>query len=288
MGKFELSDKLAPAGKLVVIGGHENKMGRPETEMQKEGDDPLEVLEAVISLTEKSSPVIEVITTASGEHEESFADYMRIFKRLGAVEVGHIFHHNRGEVLLDDLRTRIERADVLFFTGGDQLKLTSIYGGTALLSQIKDRYISEPIVIAGTSAGAMAFSTPMIISGNKDNQQLVGAVRITTGFSLLKNICVDTHFVDRSRFVRMSQVIATNPGCIGIGIEEDTALIVEHGKTIRVIGSGVVIIIDGFGTRASNVTEYDSGKYISISDLKVSILNDGAVWEIPALEPLFI
>lgn len=92
------------------------------------------------------------------------------------------------------------------------------------------RYIKEPIVIAGTSAGAMAFSTSMIISGNKDNQQLVRAVRIATGFSLLKNICVDTHFVDQSRFVRMSQVIATNPGCIGIGIEEETALVVEHGN----------------------------------------------------------
>ena len=128
----------------------------------------------------------------------------------------------------------------------------------------------------------------MIISGNKDNQQLVGAVRITTGFSLLKNICVDTHFVDRSRFVRMSQVIATNPCCIGIGIEEDTALVVEHGKAIRVIGSGVVIIIDGFHTKSSNVTKYDSGKCISISDLNVSILSDGSVWEIPALEPFFI
>lgn len=125
-------------------------------------------------------------------------------------------------------------------------------------------YIKEPIVIAGTSAGAMAFSTSMIISGNKDNQQLVRAVRITTGFSLLKNICVDTHFVDQSRFVRMSQVIATNPGGIGIGIEEDTALVVEHGKSMRVIGSGVVIIIDGFHTKSSNVTEYDSGQCISL------------------------
>ncbi len=288
MRKSKLHYPPAPAGKLVVIGGHENKNGRPETEMQKEGNDPLEVLESVMLLSGKSSPVMEVITTASGEPEESFSDYLKIFNRLGAADVGQIFHQDRGEVLLDDLTERIGRADVLFFTGGDQLKLTSIYGGTKLLSQIKERYVKEPIVIAGTSAGAMAFSTPMIISGNKDNQQLVGAVRITTGFSLLKNICVDTHFVDRSRFVRMSQVIATNPCCIGIGIEEDTALVVEHGKAIRVIGSGVVIIIDGFHTKSSNVTEYDSGKCISISDLNVSILKDGSVWEIPALEPFFI
>ncbi|SDH26607.1 cyanophycinase [Pedobacter terrae] len=288
MRKSKLNHPPAPAGKLVVIGGHENKNGRPETEMQKEGNDPLEVLESVMLLSGKSSPVIEVITTASGEPEESFNDYLKIFNRLGAADVGQIFHQDRGEVLYDDLTERIGRADVLFFTGGDQLKLTSIYGGTKLLSQIKERYIKEPIVIAGTSAGAMAFSTPMIISGNKDNQQRVGAVRITTGFSLLKNICIDTHFVDRSRFVRMSQVIATNPGCIGIGIEEDTALVVEHGKSIRVIGSGVVIIIDGFHTKSSNVTEFDSGQCISISDLNVSILKDGSVWEIPALEPFFI
>lgn len=277
--------KPGPKGTLVIIGGHENKSGIPKSEVQKEKEDPMTILEAVVSLTGKGSPIIEVITTASGEPQQSFNDYFKVFTELGAGEVGHIFHSERGEVFNDSFTARIRRADLLFFTGGDQLKLTSVYGGTQLLALIKERYISEEIVLAGTSAGAMAFSTPMIISGNKENQQLVGAVRITTGLEFLKDVCIDTHFVDRSRFVRMAQVIATNPSCIGIGIEEDTALIVERGKVVRVIGSGVVTVMDGFSVRGSNVTDYDSGKCISISDLRVSLFSDGSDWEIPVLEP---
>jgi cyanophycinase len=138
---------------------------------------------------------------------------------------------------------RTNKADAFFFTGGNQLLLTSLYGGSDFLTRLKERYIAEPIVVAGTSAGAMALSTPMIYAGSKEKQQLTGEIKITTGVEFLKDVCIDTHFVDRGRFIRMAQVIASNPTSTGIGIEEDTAILVRKGTEAEIIGSGTVLII---------------------------------------------
>jgi cyanophycinase len=140
-------------------------------------------------------------------------------------------------------------------------------------------------VLGGTSAGAMAMSTPMIFAGNKEVQQIAGEVKITTGLEFLKDVCVDTHFVDRGRFVRMAQVIATNPTCIGVGVEEDTAIIVTNGKEAEVIGSGVVIIIEGFNIQGSNILDFGNDKRIHIEDLNVKILSKGSKYHIPEDNP---
>jgi cyanophycinase len=185
----------------------------------------------------------------------------------------------------DNLTKRVEEADAFFFTGGDQLKLTSTYGGTIFLTELKNRYIKERIIIGGTSAGAMAMSTPMIYAGNKDVQQIGGEIKITTGLEFLKDVCIDTHFVDRGRFVRMAQVIETNPTCIGLGIEEDTAVIVRNGSETEVIGSGMVIVIDGFHIREANIEEFTEKKVMSVRDLKVHILGKGQRYSIPQNNP---
>ena len=130
----------------------------------------------------------------------------------------------------------MKMADAIFFAGGDQLLLTSLYGGSPFLTLLKERYIHHKFVIAGTSAGAMALSTPMIYAGNKDVQEVSGEIKVTTGLEFLKDVSVDTHFVQRSRFVRLAQVIATNPGCLGMGIEEDTAVVVRRGVEAEVAG----------------------------------------------------
>ena len=131
----------------------------------------------------------------------------------------------------------------------------------------------------------MALSTPMIYAGNKEVQQISGEIKITTGLEFLKDVCIDTHFVDRSRFVRMAQVVETNPTCIGIGIEEDTAIIVRNGTETEVIGSGMVIIIDGFHIREANIDEFTERKVMSVRDLKVHILGRGNKYEIPQCNP---
>jgi cyanophycinase len=274
-----------PAGILVIIGGKENKGEEQADEGQKDNVIKLEVLRSFRENIRKKDPVIEVITTSGAEEKEAFKEYRKLFKELEISEVHHIHHNSRKEVLDDDLTERIGKADAFFFTGGDQLKITTIYGGTSFLTEMKKRYINDPIVIAGTSAGAMALSTPMIYAGNKDVEQISGEIKVTTGLEFLKDVCIDTHFVHRGRFVRMAQVIVSNPTNIGIGIEEDTAVIIRNGVEMEVKGSGTVIIMDGSQITESNITDFSEKKVISIRDLKVHVLGRNDTFDIPQINP---
>lgn len=275
-----------PQGTLLVIGGKENKgEGAPENKKKPADFLKLQILEAFKEATYKRDPLVEVITTASSEGPEIFKDYQKAFEKVGIKRLGHIHHDAREEVLFDPMPERIKNADGIFFSGGDQLKLTGFYGGTGFLTYLKQRYISEQVVIAGTSAGAMALSTPMIYAGNEEVQELGGEIRLTTGLEFIKDVCVDTHFVHRGRFVRMAQVIATNPTCIGIGIEEDTAIMVKEGLKMKVLGTGLVIIVEGFEIRASSIREFSEDKPITARDLRVHLLADGQSYFIPQVNP---
>jgi len=275
-----------PQGTLVVIGGKENK-GENAPENKKKPADfiKLEVLETFKNATHKREPVIEVVTTASAEGPESFQDYQRVFEKIGINKIGHMHHNTREEVLQDPMLERLKTADGIFFSGGDQLKLTAFYGGTQFLTYLKQRYISEAFTIGGTSAGAMALSTPMIYAGNQEVQELGGEIKVTTGLEFLKDVCIDTHFVHRGRFVRMAQVVVTNPTCIGIGIEEDTAILVKEGVEMQVKGTGLVIVIEGFSISTSSIKEFSEDKPVTARDLKVHLLADGDTYIIPQVNP---
>jgi cyanophycinase len=271
----------------LIIGGAENK-GEEEAKKKHTPSDfeRLQILKTFIRLTEKEDPLIEVITTASSEGDESFEDYRKAFDELKIMNVGHIHHTSHKQVLEDQpLLERIKKADGIFFAGGDQLKYTSFYGGTRFLTLLKERYIYENVVIAGTSAGAMAMSTPMIYAGNDEVQELGGAIKVTTGLEFLKDVCIDTHFVQRGRFIRMAQVVATNPTCIGIGIEEDTAIIVRNGIDAEVVGTGTIIIIEGFNLGETSIEEFTNDKPVTIRDLRVHILSDRDQYTIPQNNP---
>lgn len=279
MKQKDISECPVPTGKLIIIGGAEDKSTKgPDKEIDKN------ILKEFIELCGKH-PTIELITTAGSESsDETHNEYANIFKSLGAKSTGHI-HHNQRAAEFEEFYERIEKANGIFFSGGDQLKLTAIYGGTELMSVIKQRYIHNKLVIGGTSAGAMAMSTPMIFDGTGVEEMVAAGVKVTTGFEFLKDACIDTHFVHRGRFVRMAQVIATNPASIGIGIEEDTAIIVREGRNAEVVGNGVVIIIDGQHSVGSNITSFDDDKRITVRDLGVSILSRGEHFPIPARNP---
>ena len=150
-----------PAGILVIVGGKEDK-GDDEKDKKKKPDayQHLEILKTFVDLTGKKNPTVEVITSASALGDESFDDYRKVFEELKVGIIGHIHHENREEVLADDCIERIDKADAIFFAGGDQLKYTSRYGGTHFLTRLKERYIHDKVVIGGTSAGAMAFPHP--------------------------------------------------------------------------------------------------------------------------------
>jgi cyanophycinase len=275
-----------PQGTLLIIGGKENKGEQEPDEREKPKEFlPLEILKTFIDLATNKDPVIEVVTTASVLPEEIFKEYRKLFHQLGIQNVGHIHHRNRKEALEDDLDERIKKAHGFYFTGGDQLRLTSLYGGTKFLTSLKEKYIYRKIVVAGTSAGAMALSTPMIYGGSKEKEEIGGEIRITTGMEFLKDVCVDTHFVFRGRFVRMAQVIVTNPTCIGIGLEEDTAIIVRNGNEAEVIGSGLVIVMDGFHILDSNIENFGDKEPVTIKNIRMHILGAGEKYLIPQVNP---
>jgi len=275
-----------PLSTLLIIGGKENK-GQDQPENKKKPSDfiKLEVLDAFKKLMHKKDPVVEVITTSSGEPKESFEDYKKVFSKIGIKHVHQIHHDIRQEVLQNPYLDRIKKADGFFFTGGDQLKLTAIYGGTSFLSALKERYIYESIVIAGTSAGAMALSTPMIYAGNEEVQELGGEIKVAVGLEFLKDVCIDTHFVHRGRFVRMAQVVVTNPTCIGIGIEEDTAVIVRNGQEMEVVGTGLVIILEGFQIKDADLDEFTNQKPVTIRDIRMHMLSEKNKYLIPQVNP---
>lgn len=275
-----------PLGKLVIIGGKENKGENGPDEKKKPSDFiRLEVLKAFKEATHKRSPVVEVVTTASAEGGRTFNDYVSVFEQIGITNVTQIHHTSRKEVLNDSLTERIKKADAVFFAGGDQILLTGIYGGTEFLTQLKQQYIDRPIVIGGTSAGAMALSTPMIYAGSDEVQELGGEIKVTMGLEFMKDVCIDTHFVHRGRFIRMSQVVITNPTSIGIGIEEDSCIIVENGRKMQVCGNGLVVIIEGFDIEEADLKSFEKDKPISARNLKVHLLADGHTYEVPQINP---
>lgn len=274
-----------PKGILVIIGGKENKGQDKDPKDPQKNFIKLEVLKTFTDLVEDKKGIVEVITTASAVGDEMIAEYQELFKDLGFNNVGHIHHKTRNEVLESDLTERLMKANAFFFTGGDQLLLTSIYGGTSFIKILKDRYIYENVVIGGTSAGAMALSTPMIYAGNNDVQEIGGEIKVTTGLEFVKDVLIDTHFIDRGRFIRMAQVVATNPNCIGIGIDEDTAIVVRNGTEAEVVGSALITIVEGFKITKSNMDKFDEKEPVEIHDLNVHILPRGAKYMIPEFNP---
>jgi cyanophycinase len=261
-----------PAGILVIIGGKEKK-GKEASSDPSVGP---EILKRFLELTGKEQALIQVITSGSEEGEASFREYKEAFGKLGQQRVEHLHHSDRQEVVSDKgLLQKVRSADAFFFAGGDQLLLTSMYGGTAMLTLLKERYIDEKVIIGGTSAGAMAMSTPMIYAGNEEVQQLSGEIKVTTGMEFLRDVCIDTHFVHRGRFIRLAQVIATNPGCTGLGVEENTALIIQKGVEAEVAGGGTVIRIEGFDMSGANMKNFTEKKPFSVRNLSVDILAQG-------------
>lgn len=280
--KFE-EESPTPSGKLILIGGKENLGEDPDKGSNQDGNENFEyfsILNRFIKELRGKEPLMLIIPTATTHPVESGEQYRKLFNKLGLKNVVVANIKDRQDAH-DETNLRLcKEAQGFFITGGDQLRLTSILGGTDFLNIIKGRYIKEKIVIAGTSAGATAMSTPMIYEGKSVGGFLKGDVHIATGLEFLKDFAVDTHFIARGRLSRMAQVIATNPGCLCIGLEEDTAALVTNGNEIEVIGSGIVTILDGQGHTSSNIYEIENGKPVSIRNYLLHMLVKGDKYKI--------
>jgi len=268
-----------PKGKLIAIGGAEDKGTNLET-----GENhrynlnffELGILNRIVLESGGVTAKIEVITTASMIPYEVGENYIDAFGKIGCVEINVMHIRNRSDAQQAEYIERIKTCDTVMFSGGNQLRLSTIFGGTQFLNIILERFQNEPdFVIAGTSAGAMAMSNTMIYEGNAAKAHLKGEVKITTGLGCIDDVIIDSHFEKRGRFGRLAQAVATNPSCIGIGLGEDTGMLITEGNKMEAIGSGCVIIIDGHDIGFSNIADIPVGNPYSMENLKVHICEKG-------------
>jgi cyanophycinase len=265
-------------GKLIAIGGAEHK----GTELEADGFQrnnlnffELGILRRVVEEAGGTAARIEVITTASMIPYEVGENYLDAFGKIGCTNIGVMHIRTRQDAMSEEFINRIRECDAVMFSGGNQLRLSATDGGTEFLSILKKRYKEENFLVAGTSAGAMAMSNTMIYEGNAARAHLKGEVKITTGLGFLNSVIIDSHFEKRGRFGRLAQAVAANPGCIGIGLGEDTGMLITEGNKMEAIGSGLVIIIDGHEILHSNIADIPDGNPISLENLKVHFCEKG-------------
>ncbi|MFM2212822.1 MAG: Cyanophycinase [Bacteroidota bacterium] len=279
MEDFVIFTHMKIRGKLIIIGGAVDKGSFTETDLDKNAAKNLNFFEAGIlkriieESKYKTDSRIEVITTASKIPREIGPEYVKALHYLGADNVDVLNIEKREQASEQEVLDRLRAADVVMFTGGDQLRLTSILGGTAFHDILLDKYHNEEFIYAGTSAGAAAASNNMIYQGSSSEALLKGEVKITSGLGLIDGVIIDTHFVQRGRIGRLFQSVVGNPKVLGIGLGEDTGLLITNNSMMEAIGSGLVILVDGREIKDTNLTQVELGQPISISHLVTHVLS---------------
>lgn len=266
-------------GKLIIIGGAVDKGSFTEVSFDQNVANNLNFFETGIMkriIRESKNGAesrIEIITTASVIPREVGPEYIKAFEYLNAKNVGVLYIEKREQAHDPEVLQRLREADVVMFTGGDQLRLTSILGGTEFHDILLDKFKNEDFIYAGTSAGAAAASNNMIYQGSSSEALLKGEVKITSGLSLIQDVIIDTHFVQRGRIGRLFQTVVGNPRTLGIGLGEDTGLLITANGRMEAIGSGLVILVDGRQIKDTNLTQVELGKPISINNLVVHVMS---------------
>lgn len=278
---------MEAVGKLMIIGGAVNKGSFAETDYDQNIEKNLNffergILRKIINESRlKEDSVIEVITTASQIPQIVGPEYKKAFEFLGAKNVNILDIQTREQANSDEITARANAADVVMFTGGDQLRLTSILGGTRFHDVIIQKYQEENFIYAGTSAGAAAASENMIYQGSSSEALLKGEIKIAQGLGFIENVIVDTHFVQRGRIGRLFQAVVNNPRTLGIGLGEDTGLFIDK-NIMTAIGSGLVILVDGRFIKDTNLTNVQLGQPISIDNLIVHVLSQNDFYDLKA------
>ena len=273
-------------GKLIIIGGAVDKGSFTETDLDRNAPKNLNffeerILKRIIRESKnKEQSRIEVITTASKIPREIGPEYVKAFSYLGASNVDVLQIEKREQASEPEVLDRLRNADVVMFTGGDQLRLTSILGGTPFDDILIDKYRNEDFVYAGTSAGAAAASNNMIYQGSSSEALLKGEVKITSGLGLIDDVVIDTHFVQRGRIGRLFQAVVGNPKVLGIGLGEDTGLLITNGRQMEAIGSGLVILVDGREVKDTNLTQVELGQPISINHLVTHVMSKNDTFDL--------
>ena len=259
-------------GNLIIIGGHEDKNGNSE------------ILRQVADRV--GSGKLVVATVGSQEPEEMWKDYKKVFGELGVKRVEHLHVESRDEALDEKNAKVLDGATVVFFTGGDQLRITSQLGDTLVYQKLHDMY-ERGGTIAGTSAGASVMSGTMLVAGGQEGSPRLGdLIRMAPGFGMIHDVIIDQHFAERGRLSRLVAAVSQNPAHLGIGIDEDTAILVQDETEFQVIGKGAVYVVDGARTSYSNVADEQEDRTLSVYDVKLHLLSEGSCFDLKSRRPV--
>ncbi len=265
---------MSVKGTLIPIGGNEDK-GIEQSEIYTLEYIQSGILSRVVRESGGKDAIIIVIPTASSIPNEVSKNYLHAFKKLGCENVHIMDIRNREQTEEQKNLDLMKKADCVMFSGGDQSKIVQYIGGTLLHKIIQQRYENENFVIAGTSAGAMCMSREMIKGGGIKEAFTKGAVLMGEGMGFIPNLIIDSHFIRRGRFGRLAEAVARFPKMIGIGLAEDTGLVIKNCNEAEVIGSGMVILFDPRKLKHNNQKVVVEGSPMSLTNLKTHILANG-------------
>jgi cyanophycinase len=261
--------KRSAEGTLIIIGGHEDKEGERA------------ILRRVAQHVKDGRLVIATI--ASHEPKGYFPSHQRAFADLGVTELVELYVHDRAETT-DPAKLRLlDGAAGIFFSGSDQLRISSQLGDTPMERKLREIYEGGGI-IAGTSAGAWAMSDTMLVRGTSRESYRIGDLHMAPGLGPIRDVITDQHFAERGRIGRLLGAVAQNPRELGIGIDEDTAIVVR-GQRFEVVGSGAVYVADGTGVTHSNIAEAEPDRALSIHDVRLHVLSTGDAFDLDTRRP---
>lgn len=267
-------------GTLIPIGGNEDK-GLDKNEKYTLEFIDQGILYHVVKEAGGINSKIIVIPTASSIPEEVGKNYLEAFASLGCKNVHILDIRSKKDSEKEASINLIKTANCIMFSGGDQSKITDKIGDTSIHRMLIDRYVNEEgFVIAGTSAGAMAMTNEMIAGGSATEAFVKGAVTMYKGLSLIPELMIDTHFIKRGRFGRVSEAVAKFPNLLGIGLAEDTGMIIKNGNNCTVIGSGMVIVFDGRTLTHNNEKVLNESTPMTMANMTVHVLSNGDQYDI--------
>jgi cyanophycinase len=253
-------------GWIIPIGGAEEKENSPQ------------ILQRFVQLAGGSSADIVVIPTAS-QLQSTGARYERIFGDLGAERVTAIDFDTRRDCEEPGRLERLRQASGVFFSGGNQLRLSTLLGGTSIAKAVRVMNAAG-VPVAGTSAGAAFISEHMIAFGDEGSTPMAGSVRLAPGLGLTNRFIIDQHFRQRDRLGRLLTALAFNPFAVGIGLDEDTAAFIGPDNTVHVQGSGGITVVDAAEVQFSSMDSVDEGRPVCLLGVKLHILTQGATFNL--------
>ncbi|HEY0393815.1 MAG TPA: cyanophycinase [Candidatus Elarobacter sp.] len=256
-------------GPLVIIGGHEDKEGE-------------RVILREVARHMKGGRLV-VATVASHQPEGYFDSYKQAFSDIGVTDLVELYVEERSETQLDEKLRLFDGATGVFFSGGDQLRISSQLGDTPVERRVRAIHEAGG-VIAGTSAGASAMSETMLVKGNSQETHRIGDLHLAAGLGFVRDVIIDQHFAERGRIGRLLGAVAQNPRKLGIGIDEDTAIVVR-GHQFEVIGSGGVYVVDGGSVTHSNIAEAKAESALSLHDVRLHVLCAGDCFDLQSRRP---